>query len=77
MITAQQAQRLLHDPDFLTIVNSIRAEQINRFTSSTPKEAEIREEAHQIIKALEKIEAALNACIADEAIKRKRKQDAN
>ena len=71
-ILAADVERLLNDSTFIAILNKVRSDQITAFTSSTASEVDVRENAHQILRALDKIEAALRSVITDEAIKEKR-----
>lgn len=67
-------RRFLHDPTYKAILDKVRLDQLNAFRHSKSDEMDKREEAHAIIRALDKIEQALHTVLADEAIKEKRKK---
>jgi hypothetical protein len=73
-LKASDAERLQNDIDFRSLVDGIRQEQINIFVQSQKDDVESREEAHSILRALDKIERVLQSVITDEAIKRKREK---
>ena len=73
-IQAEEAKRLKNDTAFKQFMDDVRDDQIRIFTSSEASDVDAREEAHAIIRALNKIEVFLDATIAAEAIlDRKRK----
>ena len=63
-IAADDAERLKNDTAFLQFVKDVRNEQIRLFTTSAAQDVEQREEAHAILRALNKIEVQLDAVIA-------------
>ena len=65
--------RLLHDRSFRAIIKRVRDDQISLFVQSHPSQSDVREEAHQMIRALDKLEQAMRSVVVDEAIKMKRK----
>ena len=73
-VTASDVDRLLSDPAFTAILDKIRSDQVDIFMQSRRTDAQIREDAHAVIMALDKIEQALKAVVTDEAIKRKREE---
>jgi hypothetical protein len=72
-IEAQEANRLKNDTAFKQFVESVRENQILTFRSSAACDVEQREDAHAIMRALDQIEAILEAAIAAETL-RNRKQ---
>jgi hypothetical protein len=68
MINANEARRLRDDTAFLQFMAAVRQSQINRFLSSGSDDVEIREDAHAIVRALNLIEAELDAAEAAELI---------
>lgn len=73
-VTAGDVDRLLADPAFSAILNKVRSDQIAIFAQSSRRDTEVREDAHSIMVALDKIEQALKSVVTDEAIKLKRKE---
>lgn len=73
-VTAADVERITSDATFQAIMNKVRSEQIEAFAQSARVDVQIREDAHSIIQALDKIEQALRSVIADEAIKEKRER---
>ena len=67
-IQAEDAKRLKNDTAFTQFVEDVRNEQIRLFTTSDAQDAEQREEAHAILRALNKIEVQLDAAIAAETL---------
>ena len=63
-IAADDAERLKNDTAFAQFVEDVRNEQIRLFTTSAAQDVEQREEAHAILRALNKIEVQLDAAIA-------------
>ena len=63
-IAADDAERLKNDTAFMQFVKDFRNEQIRLFTTSAAQDVEQREEAHAILRALNKIEVQLDAVIA-------------
>jgi len=63
-ITADDAERLKNDTAFMQFVEDVRNEQIRLFTTSAAQDVEQREEAHAILRALNKIEVQLDAAMA-------------
>ena len=73
-ITHHDAKRLLNDETFCAIIEKVRNQQVSTFVNSAKSDTDLREEAHSILRAIDKIEQALQSVITDEAIKEKRKQ---
>ena len=67
-IKAEDAKRLKNDTAFTQFVEDVRNEQIRLFTTSDAQDVEQREEAHAILRALNKIEVELDAAIAAETL---------
>lgn len=67
-IQANEARRLKNDTAFQQFVGDVREDQMRIFASSAASDIEAREEAHAIIRALNKIEVALDAAIGAETI---------
>tara|TARA_Y100000287_G_scaffold32563_1_gene23994 strand:+ start:1310 stop:1546 length:237 start_codon:yes stop_codon:yes gene_type:complete len=67
-IQAEDAKRLKNDTAFTQFVEDVRNEQIRLFTTSGVQDVEQREEAHAILRALNKIEVQLDAAIAAETL---------
>lgn len=63
-IAADDAERSKNDTAFTQFVEDVRNEQIRLFTTSAAQDVEQREEAHAILRALNKIEVQLDAAIA-------------
>ncbi len=72
MINANEARRLRDDTAFLQFVASVRQKQINHFLSSGSNDVEIREDAHAMVRALNLIEAELDAAEAAELIENRK-----
>lgn len=71
---ADEAKRLKNDTAFKQFVDDVRDDQMRIFANSDASDIDAREEAHAIIRALNKIEMFLDAAIAAEAmLDRKRK----
>ena len=67
-IKAEDAKRLKNDTAFTQFVEDVRNEQIRLFTTSRAQDVEQREEAHAILRALNKIEVELDAAIMAETL---------
>lgn len=67
-IKAEDAKRLKNDTAFKQFVKDVRDEQIRLFTTSRAQDVEQREEAHAILRALDKIEVELDAAIMAETL---------
>jgi hypothetical protein len=67
-IEADEAKRLKKDTAFMRFVGDVREDQMRVFANSEASEIDAREEAHAIIRALNKIEMFLDAAIAAEAM---------
>lgn len=67
-IAADDAERLKNDTAFMQFVEDVRNEQIRLFTTSAAQDVEQREEAHAMLRALNKIEVQLDAAIAAETL---------
>ena len=67
-ITADEARRLKNDPAFKTFMQSARENQMSIFAGSSASEVDVREEAHAIMRALDQIEATLDAAVMAEAL---------
>ena len=63
-IVADDAERLKKDTAFMQFIEDVRNEQIRLFTTSDANDIKQREEAHAILRALNKIEVQLDAAIA-------------
>jgi len=72
-VTAADADRVLRDSAYRAIISKVRSDQIAIFTNSKASDTEAREEAHAVIRALDKIEQAFKSVKDDEAVKLKRK----
>lgn len=72
MIKADEARRLRNDTAFLQFIGAVRDKQIQHFLSSGPSDVEAREDAHSIVRALNLIEAELDAAEAAEIIEKMR-----
>ncbi len=71
-VRSSRAKALLNDPTYSDTVEELKAEQVGIFLNqgSTVEE---RESAHEVIRALAKIEARLNSYITDEKLLKKQK----
>ena len=67
-IQADEAKRLKNDTAFQQFVQDVREQQIRQFTTSGAQDVEQREEAHAILRALDKIVVNLDAAIAAETL---------
>ena len=67
-IKAEDAKRLKNDTAFTQFIEDVRNEQIRLFTASAAQDVEQREEAHAILRALNKIEVELDAAIMAETL---------
>jgi len=67
-IQANEAKRLKADTAFQQFVQVVREDQMRIFTNSAASDIEAREEAHAIIRALNKIEVSLDAAIGAETL---------
>jgi hypothetical protein len=72
MINANEARRLRDDTAFLQFVAAVRQKQINHFLSSGSNDVEIREDAHAMVRALNLIEAELDAAEAAELLENRK-----
>ena len=72
-LTAADVQRLLNDDVFKEVLKRVRDDQIAIFVNSGRWDVEEREDAKHILRAMDKVEQALQAVKSDEAIKEKRK----
>jgi hypothetical protein len=72
-LTAADVQRLLNDDVFKEVIHRVRQEQIDIFVNSARWDVEEREDAKHILRAMDKVEQALQSVRSDEAIKEKRK----
>ncbi len=60
-IKAARAKALLNDEHFHFVMKDLRQRQVDVFVNSAPHQVEQREEAHVILRALGKIEEALQS----------------
>ena len=67
-IKSEDAKRLKSDTAFSDFIEDVRNEQIRLFTTSAAQDVEQREEAHAILRALNKIEVELDAAIMAETL---------
>jgi hypothetical protein len=67
-IKADDAKRLMNDTAFKQFMADVREDQKVTFANSAADEVSVREEAHAILRALNKIEQKLNAAIAAEVM---------
>ena len=67
-IQASEAKRLKADTAFQQFVQVVREDQMRIFANSAASDVEAREEAHAIIRALNKIEVSLDAAIGAETL---------
>jgi len=67
-IEADEAKRLKKDTVFVRFMDDVRDDQMRVFANSEASDVDVREEAHAIIRALNKIEMFLDAAIAAEAM---------
>ena len=67
-IEADEAKRLKKDTAFVRFMDDVRDDQMRVFANSEASDVDVREEAHAIIRALNKIEMFLDAAIAAEAM---------
>lgn len=67
-IEADEAKRLKKDTAFVRFMDDVRDDQMRVFANSEASDVDAREEAHAIIRALNKIEMFLDAAIAAEAM---------
>ena len=67
-IKADEARRLKNDTAFKTFMQSARENQMSIFAGSSASEVDVREEAHAIMRALDQIEATLDAAVMAEAL---------
>ena len=63
---AARARELLNNPAFIDMMTILREEQVKKFLSSAPNDADAREQAHSIVNALQTIEDYLKSHITDE-----------
>jgi len=67
-IEADEARRLKNDTAFKQFMQSVRENQMQIFASSGAADVAVREEAHAIIRALNRIEVNLDAALAAETL---------
>tara|TARA_Y100000015_G_scaffold40799_1_gene46132 strand:+ start:273 stop:509 length:237 start_codon:yes stop_codon:yes gene_type:complete len=67
-IKAEDAKRLKNDTAFTQFIEDVRNEQIRLFTTSDALDIKQREEAHAMLRALNKIEVELDAAILAETL---------
>jgi len=67
-IKADEARRLKADTAFLAFMQEVREDQVLAFTTSAASDVQAREEAHGIIRALNQIEARLDAAMTAETL---------
>lgn len=67
-IEADEARRLKNDTAFKTFMQNVRENQMSIFAGSSASEVDVREEAHAIMRALDQIEATLDAAVMAEAL---------
>ena len=67
-IQADEAKRLKIYTAFQQFVQDVRDQQIRLFTTSGAQDVEQREEAHAMLRALDKIVVNLDAAIAAETL---------
>lgn len=72
-LRAADVQRLMNDDVFKEVLKRVRQEQIDIFVNSGRWDVEEREDAKHILRAMDKVEQALQSVKSDEAIKEKRK----
>lgn len=58
-----EAQRIISDPIFREVIEGIKAREISRFTDSSPGDSGSREEAYQMLKAVEAVEGELHSLV--------------
>ena len=71
-LEAGNCQALQKDSTFCAIIAKVRQDQVNLFSTSAKADIEVREEAHAILRALNKIEQALESVITDEAMRNRK-----
>ncbi len=71
---AMQAKRLRADEAFQNVMAEIRDDAIATFLNSGAAQAEAREEAHRMIRALDAIESKLAAAEGDKLLKDRKDQ---
>lgn len=67
-IKANDAKRLREDTAFLQFLENVREDQMRVFVESSAEDVTAREEAHAIVRALNKIRATLDAAVAAETL---------
>lgn len=67
-ITADEAKRLKADTAFILFCAKVREEQLRIFADSGAEDVSAREQAHAIIRALNQIEATLDAAVTAEKL---------
>ena len=65
--TATKIRQITSDPTYKALIESVKVAQMATFLEARST-AESREEAHQIIRALERIEDYINTVLTDEKI---------
>jgi len=66
MIDYRKAKALMNDPTFTEVVDQLKQQQVNTFINSPKCSTIERENAYDVIKALEAIENALKSAINNE-----------
>lgn len=70
---ASRAKRLRDDEAFQGLISEVRNDAIAKFVNSGAADAEAREEAHALLRALSKIEGTLAAAIDAKTLADKKK----
>lgn len=63
---AHRAKRLRDDEAFQEFIEDVRTDALRQFETSGPKDTEVREEAHAILRVLRKLQGKLDAAVAAE-----------
>lgn len=66
-IKADTARQLQRDDAFRSFIEEVRKDQLDTFANSAAQDIDRREEAHAILRALGKIESAIQSAIDEEA----------
>jgi len=72
MILKEHAERLLRDETFLAMLEDVRDNQIKCFATSKKDEMEKREEAHAMLRLLDKFESSLHKAVNDGKMKERK-----
>ena len=72
--TASRAKRLRADEDFQNLIQEIRDDAIASFVNSAAADVEAREDAHAIMRAINKIDSTLAAKIDAQTVAEKKGQ---